>query len=221
MSNKGAGDPPADAAEAILAAAEVFADRIQLARGYHRHLAGTGVEWGLIGPREVPILWERHLVNCALPARLVAAGSTVLDIGSGAGLPGLVWAIARPDLRITLVEPLLRRASWLSDVVEDLGLDVDVVRARAEEVPGLRPDLVPADVVTARAVAPLGKLAGWTAPLIGDSGEILALKGANAAAEVERDRRALRRLRLRAEVVECADPRVEQPTRVIRLRRRG
>ncbi len=203
----------------LTVAAELFGDRLELARRYRRHLATTGVDWGLIGPREVPILWERHLVNCALAAELAGRDCSVLDIASGAGLPGLVWAIARPDLRITLVEPLLRRATWLTDVADDLGLPVRVLRARAEDVSSVAPELVPADIVTARAVAALAKLAGWTVPLMAEGGEVLALKGASAESELERDRRALRRLKVRGEVVVCGDPRLEQPTRVIRLRR--
>lgn len=149
-------------------------------------LATRGVDRGLIGPREVPRLWSRHLVNCAVVAqeadREIPVGSTVADVGSGAGLPGLVWALVRPDLHVTLIEPLLRREIFLSEVVSELSLEprVDVVRARAEEV-------VPRtfDVVTARAVARLPQLLTWTLPLARVGGVVIALKGSSAAAEVE------------------------------------
>lgn len=150
-------------------------------------LAGPGVERGLIGPREVPRLWERHLLNCAVvadPAEgLVPEGALAGDIGSGAGLPGLVWAIARPDLRMVLVEPLLRRSTFLEEAVQSLGLSdrVLVWRGRAEEGPSTLP---PMDVVTARAVAPLSRLLGWTIPLLRPAGHLVALKGGSAETEV-------------------------------------
>lgn len=143
----------------------------------------------MIGPREVPRLWDRHLLNCAVVADpasgLVPAGATVADVGSGAGLPGLVWAIVRPDLQVTLVEPLLRRATFLTQTVADLGLTdrVLVIRGRAEEqLAG--GTWAPAAVVTARAVAPLAKLLGWTVPLLAPGGRLVALKGSSAADEV-------------------------------------
>ncbi len=149
-------------------------------------LATRGVERGLIGPREVPRLWSRHLVNCAVVAQEadgdLPQGCTVADVGSGAGLPGLVWALVRPDLQVTLIEPLLRRATFLSDVVDELTLSdrVSVLRARAE-------DVAPAtfDVVTARAVARLPQLLVWTLPLAHVGGVVLALKGSGARQEVD------------------------------------
>lgn len=201
-------------------AEELFGDRLPLAHRYADHLASTGVEWGLIGPREVPRLWRRHLINCALACSLLPDGARVLDIGSGAGLPGLVWAISRPDLQIALVEPLERRTRWLDLVVSDLELDVRVVRARADEVPRVAPELVGADVVTARAVASLAKLVGWTVPLMRRGGEVLALKGATAAQEIVRDAKALRSARVAAELIECGDW-DDEPTRVVRLRGLG
>jgi 16S rRNA (guanine527-N7)-methyltransferase len=149
-------------------------------------LATRGVERGLIGPREVPRLWGRHLVNCAVVAEEatveIPQGCTVADVGSGAGLPGLVWALMRPDLRVTLIEPLLRRATFLSEAVTELSLDdrVEVVRARAEDV---APRTF--DVVTARAVARLPQLLTWTLPLASVGGVVLALKGSTAAQEVQ------------------------------------
>jgi 16S rRNA (guanine527-N7)-methyltransferase len=149
-------------------------------------LATRGVERGLIGPREVPRLWSRHLVNCAVVAQEatdeIPQGSSVADVGSGAGLPGLVWALVRPDLHVTLIEPLLRRATFLSETVTELSLDdrVEVLRARAEDVPPRT-----YDVVTARAVARLPQLLTWTLPLSRIGGVVLALKGSTAAVEVE------------------------------------
>jgi len=160
---------------------QVFGDRYGLAVRYAEILATDGVERGLIGSRESGRLWDRHLLNCAVIAPAVPPGAVVLDVGSGAGLPGLVLAIARPDLTIHLVEPLLRRATFLTEVVEALELaDVQVVRSRAED---LRATLS-GDVVTARAVAPLHRLAGWCLPLVRPGGSLLALKGARASAEV-------------------------------------
>ena len=149
-------------------------------------LATRGVERGLIGPREVPRLWSRHLVNCAVVAeeatKEMPEGCTVADVGSGAGLPGVVWSLVRPDLRITLIEPLLRRASFLTEVITELSLDnqVEVLRARAEDVPPRT-----FDVVTARAVARLPQLLTWTLPLTTVGGTVLALKGSSAAQEVQ------------------------------------
>lgn len=157
-------------------------------------LATRGVERGLIGPREVPRLWPRHLANCAVVVEEareeVPLGCRVADVGSGAGLPGVVWALVRPDLRVTLVEPLLRRASFLAEVVEqlDLGGRVSVQRARAEELTGSF------DVVTARAVARLPQLVGWTLPLTRVGGWVVALKGAGAAGEVAEATEVIRRL---------------------------
>ncbi len=155
-------------------------------QAYAAILATRGVERGLIGPREVPRLWSRHLVNCAVVAEEatteLAPGSTVADVGSGAGLPGLVWALIRPDLHVTLIEPLLRRFTFLSEVVTELGVDsrVEVLRARADDVPPRT-----FDVVTARAVAKLPQLLAWTLPLTRPGGVVLALKGSSASHEVQ------------------------------------
>ncbi len=182
-------------------------------------LAGPGVERGLIGPREVPRLWTRHVLNCAVVAEpgtgLVPEGSTVGDVGSGAGLPGLVWAIARPDVRMVLVEPLLRRSTFLQEAVTSLGLQAQVTvwRGRAEDAAGGIPTL---DVVTARAVAPLPRLLGWTVPLLRPGGRLLALKGENAAAEVAEAADAIAQWHLRDVRVERVGGEfLETPTTVI------
>ncbi|PJF01668.1 16S rRNA (guanine(527)-N(7))-methyltransferase RsmG [Streptomyces carminius] len=173
-------------------AREVFGARFADAVRYAELLAEVGVRRGLIGPREVPRLWERHLLNCAVLSEVVPEGVTVCDVGSGAGLPGVPLALVRPDLRITLLEPLLRRTNFLQEVVETLGLDhVSVVRGRAEEVLGSLP---PVHVVTARAVAPLDRLAGWGIPLLRPYGEMLALKGDTAEEELRSARAALQKL---------------------------
>src|SRR3954451_9787803 len=156
-------------------------ERFPLAERYADLLATDGVVRGLIGPREAPRLWDRHLVNCALLGELMPAGASVCDIGSGAGLPGLVLAIARPDLRLTLVEPLLRRTTFLDEAVERLSLaNVEVVRARADALHGERTF----DVVTSRAVAPLDRLLTWSMPLVDPHGALVAMKGSGAADEV-------------------------------------
>lgn len=200
-------------------AATIFGDRLDLARRYCAALATAGVERGLIGPREVPRLWDRHILNCAVLGELIAEGASVVDIGSGAGLPGIPLAIARPDLRITLVEPLLRRTIFLSEFIESVGLDVTVVRGRAEQS-GVMKEAGGADVVTSRAVAPLGKLAQWSLPLLRDHGHMLALKGASAVEELERDGDALARAGARhAIVLECGAGLVSSPTMVISAER--
>jgi 16S rRNA (guanine527-N7)-methyltransferase len=173
-------------------ARDVFGDRYADAVRYAELLAEAGVQRGLIGPREVPRLWERHLLNCAVLSEVVPEGVTVCDVGSGAGLPGIPLALVREDLKITLLEPLLRRTNFLTEVVELLGLDhVTVVRGRAEEVLGT---LQPVHVVTARAVAPLDRLAAWGIPLLRPYGEMLALKGDTAEEELKSAASALSKL---------------------------
>jgi 16S rRNA (guanine527-N7)-methyltransferase len=152
-------------------------------------LASTGVEQGLIGPREVPRIWSRHLLNCAVVAdpaeSLISTGALVADVGSGAGLPGLVWALTRADLNLVLIEPLLRRANFLTAVINELGLgeQVTVTRVRAEDL-AKQGDWSGVDVVTARAVAPLVKLLGWTVPLLRNGGSLVALKGSSVSTEL-------------------------------------
>nr|WP_309237989.1 16S rRNA (guanine(527)-N(7))-methyltransferase RsmG [Streptomyces albidus (ex Kaewkla and Franco 2022)] len=178
--------PPTEAAR------KLFGDRLPEVARYAELLADAGVRRGLIGPREVPRLWERHLLNCAVLSEIVPEGVTVCDVGSGAGLPGIPLALVRPDLEITLLEPLLRRTTFLEEVVELLGLDhVSVARGRAEEMLGT---LQPVHVVTARAVAPLDRLAGWGVPLLRPYGEMLAIKGDTAEEELKGARDALHKL---------------------------
>jgi len=192
----------------------VFADRLPLAAAFVELLATEGVTRGLIGPREAPRLWERHLVNCALASDVLADGVEVCDVGSGAGLPGLVLAIRRPDLRVTLVEPLLRRTTFLSEAVDRLGLqNVQVTRARAEELHGAR-DFT---VVTSRALAPLPRLLQWCMPLVRQGGHLVALKGATAAEELTAARDDLARWgAAEAEVVTLGADVISPPTTVIR-----
>ena len=182
---------------------------------YAELLADVGVTRGLIGPREVPRLWERHLLNCAVLSEVVSARATVCVVGSGAGLPGIPLAMVRPDLRITLLEPLLRRTNFLSEVVELLGLDhVTVVRGRAEEVLGT---LEPVQVVTARAVAPLERLAGWGVPLLRPYGEMLAIKGDTAEKELSASRATLAKLGVvRTSVVQVGQGIVDPLSTVVR-----
>lgn len=181
------------APEVDAVAARLFGDRLPLARRYAEHLVTTGVERGLIGPREAPRVWDRHVLNCAVVAELVPTDARVVDVGSGAGLPGIPLSLARPDLAIVLVEPLARRVEWLDEVVADLGLDVRVDRGRAEET-AVRRRWEGADVVTARAVAPLARLAGWALPLLRTGGRMLAMKGVSAPEEIARDAAAVRKL---------------------------
>lgn len=172
--------------------------RLPLMEAYADLLATDGVVRGLIGPREAPRLWDRHLLNCAVLGEVVPERATVCDIGSGAGLPGLVLAIARPDLRLTLVEPLLRRTTFLEEVVETLALpNVEVVRGRADDLHGQRTF----DVVTSRAVAPLERLLQWSMPLVAPEGALVAMKGSNVDEEIETARPVLTRWR-------CAEPEV-------------
>lgn len=196
-------------------AREVFGDRYQLADQYVDILASRGVEWGLIGPREVDRLWPRHVLNSVALTGLIAEGASVVDVGSGAGLPGIPLAILRPDLRITLLEPLLRRSNFLTEAVDELGLgdSVTVLRGRAEDQRDQW------QVVTARAVAALPKLLGWCLPLVAPSGALLALKGESAEQELIEARKLLRSRRLVGEVITAsAHPEIE-PTWVVRVRR--
>lgn len=196
---------------------ERFGDSAVGLQSYAKFLADQGTVRGLIGPREVDRLWERHILNCAVLALpehdLLPHNSTVIDVGSGAGLPGLVWAIVRPDLTVTLVESMKRRTEFLEEAVEilDLGERVSVVRARAEEVNGS----LQADVTTARAVAALPKLLGWLSPLTSVNGQIIAMKGESAAKELTEAQPEITKLGLKlGRVIEVTDPLLDQPTYV-------
>ena len=193
---------------------------------YAESLATVGVELGLLGPREVDRVWSRHILNCAVvadpSADLVQSAAHVADVGSGAGLPGLVWAIARPDLQVILIEPLLRRADYLAAVLRRL-TEVDatiagrvtVLRTRAEDLTR-DTSWQPVDVVTARAVAPMDRLLGWTAPLLRQGGRLIALKGQTAANEVEQSRDQARRLGMgELAVLSVGGGVVDPPTTVI------
>jgi 16S rRNA (guanine527-N7)-methyltransferase len=197
------------------AAEKIFGDRLGLAERYVEHLATSGMERGLLGPREVPRLWSRHVLNCAVVAELIAQGARVADVGSGAGLPGLTLALARRDLQLTLIEPLERRVNWLNEVVQDLGLDnVTVLRMRAEQAVGQ----VAADVVTARAVSALKNLAGLTIPLLEGHGEVLAIKGRSASEEIDKAAKTIRKLGGTAtSVVTVGEGLLEEPTTVVRI----
>lgn len=210
-----AGRTPVDIPLAPQAAGLVFGDRLPMAAAYVRLLADTGTSHGLIGPREVPRLWDRHVLNCAVVAELIPPGVTVFDIGSGAGLPGLALAVARPDLTIHLIEPLARRVRWLEAAVAELGLDgVTIHCRRAEDLGGD----ARADVVTARAVASLSVLARWSMPLLPPGGRLLALKGAKAEDELSEARSTLRALgATESSVRVCGAGVLEVPTRVIEV----
>ncbi len=213
-------DPPPHDQERVappapVGAAQVFGDRLALAERFTAILTDSGVSHGLIGPREVPRLWERHVLNCAVIHPAIPVGQLVIDVGSGAGLPGLALAIARPDLELHLVEPKLRRTNWLSMTVADLELtNVTVHRGRAEQFWGA----LSAPVVTARAVARLGELATWCLPLLLPGGFMLAIRGAGVAEELKADRAVLRRMGAVAEVVESFGSGIVDPqTTVLRV----
>ena len=205
-----AGIPPS--AEAV---AE-FAGVLPKAERYAELLATDGVTRGLIGPRETARLWDRHLLNCALVAELVPDRGELVDIGSGAGLPGVVLAMLRPSLQVILLEPLLRRSVFLEECVRELDLpNVTVIRARAEEKAAAR---IKADVATARAVAPLERLVGWAAGLLRPGGELIAIKGQSAADELEAAKPVLDRLGVRsAEVLQAGNGRVVSATTIVRV----
>lgn len=199
------------------AAVALFGERIEAARAFTRALAAHGEERGLIGPLEAPRLWTRHVLNSAAISPLFAG--KVADVGSGAGLPGLVLAIARPDVEWVLIEPMERRVAWLEEQRHALGLgNVEVVRARAEDWRGG----AVFDAVTARAVSALRTLVPLTAPLVRDGGELVLLKGAGAAAEIDAAAKQLRAARVSGARVEVwGEGLLDEPTRVVRATVRG
>jgi len=196
-------------------ASGVFGDALEAACRFAELLATDGVQRGLIGPRETSRLWDRHLLNCAVVAELLPRHGELVDIGSGAGLPGVVLAMLRPEMRVTLLEPMLRRSVFLEGCVARLGLpNTTVVRGRAEDLAGV----IKADFATARAVAPLDRLAGWAAGLLRPGGQILAIKGQSAEEELAAARPVLSRLHAQsAEVLRVGHGRVISATTVVRV----
>lgn len=203
------------AAETV-AAEKIFGDRLDLAKRYVTHLATSGIERGLLGPREVPRLWSRHVLNCAIIESLMEQDAEVADVGSGAGLPGLCLAIARPDLKLTLIEPLERRCIWLTEVIDDLGLDnVTVMRGRAEQMV----ETINARYVTARAVSALSNLAGLTIPLLHGKGDLIAIKGRSAAEEIDKAQKVICKLGgTKTEVLTVGEDILEEVTTVVRIK---
>jgi len=206
--------------EAPAVAGEIFGDRLDAARRYAGMLADTAIQRGLIGPREVDRLWERHILNSAAVGELIEPGERIVDIGSGAGLPGVPLALARPDLSVTLIEPMLRRSEFLREVVGMIGLNAVVVRGRAED-PAVREEIGEVDVVVSRAVASLGKLAAWSVPLLRPGGRMLAVKGERADEEVERERRVMTSFGAEGvRVVRCGVDYLDLPATVVVAHRR-
>jgi 16S rRNA (guanine527-N7)-methyltransferase len=185
-------DPPSPVEPMAVAdaAAAIFGPRLETAQRYAELLATAGVERGLLGPREVDRVWERHLLNSAVVGEVLDRGERVVDIGSGAGLPGIPLAIARPDLHVALLEPLLRRSEFLKEAVAELGLTVEVVRGRAEES-WVRDEIGERDAAVSRAVAALDKLTKWSMPLLRPGGRMVAIKGERAPEEVQEHRRVM------------------------------
>jgi 16S rRNA (guanine527-N7)-methyltransferase len=222
MSSPTSGGLPSDSAdlevprETETAAALLFGDRLELARTYAHALATTGAERGLIGPREVPRIWDRHLLNCVALTELIPPGVELADVGSGAGLPGLPIAIARPDITVFLIEPLLRRVVWLREIVLQLGLsNVEIIRSRANAVAETQRTF---DVVTARAVAPLPALLDLCLPLVRAGGEFLAMKGDSAAEELVEAEGTLKQLgAVEWSVSVCGAHALATPTTVVRV----
>lgn len=204
-------------------AGEIFGDRIRLAERYAQVLTGVGLERGMIGPREVPRLWERHLLNCAVVTDLLPRAARVVDVGSGAGLPGLVLAIRRPDLRVDCVDSMRRRTDFLSEVVAELGLSaqVRILHGRIED-PSVSAAVGESEWVTARAVAPIGRLVAWSLPALRPSGCLLAIKGASADAELAEAKSDLARLGADAgHVVSLGTDVLDAPTTVVVIRRKS
>jgi 16S rRNA (guanine527-N7)-methyltransferase len=201
------------------AAEALFGSRVDRVHRYAQILAGAGVERGLLGPREVDRLWDRHLLNSVAIAELLADGERIADIGSGAGLPGIPLALARPDLRLTLIEPLLRRSDFLREVVDDLGLEIMIVRGRAEER-SVREQVGEMDAVVSRAVAPLDKLTKWSLPLLRRDGRMVAIKGERAEEEIREHRRVMASLgAVDVRVMRCGADYLDPPVTAVVARR--
>lgn len=200
---------PPDAVTAI------FGEATEAAIQYAQILAGAGVERGLLGPREVSRVWDRHVLNSAVVAELLEPNEQIADIGSGAGLPGIPLALARPDIHVTLVEPLLRRSDFLREVIDELGINCRVVRGRAEDR-AVRDEVGESDAVVSRAVASLDKLTKWSSPLLRSGGRMLAIKGERAEDEVREHRRAMTALGMtEVKVMRCGARFVDPPVTVV------
>ena len=191
----------------------IFGPQIEKARAFAQKLANDSDDLGLLGPRELDKLWSRHILNSAVVAETVKAGDLVADVGSGAGLPGIPMAIALPEARFVLIEPMERRSNWMLDVIEELGLtNVEVRRDRAEEVLDLK-----FDIVTARAVAALDKLLRLTVPLLKPGGSLIALKGSKAAEEIEAAKKLQKKLGIASfEIQICGEKFLAEPTSVVK-----
>jgi 16S rRNA (guanine527-N7)-methyltransferase len=201
------------------AAAALFGSRLDRAQRYAQILAGAGVERGLLGPREVDRLWDRHILNSAAVAELFDSNDRIADIGSGAGLPGIPLALARPDLRLTLIEPLLRRSEFLREVVDDLGLEITIVRGRAEDR-SVRQQVGEMDAVVSRAVASLDKLTKWSLPLLRPDGRMVAIKGERAEEEIREHRRVMTSLgAVDVRVMRCGADYLDPPVTAVVARR--
>ena len=204
---------------APVAAAALFGSALGRARRYAEILAGAGVERGLLGPREVDRLWDRHILNSAAVAELLDSGERIADIGSGAGLPGIPLALARPDLRLTLIEPLLRRSDFLREVADDLGLEITIVRGRAEDR-SVREQVGEMDAVVSRAVASLDKLTKWSVPLLRADGRMIAIKGERAEEEIQEHRRVMASLgAVDVRVMRCGADYLDPPATAVVARR--
>ena len=208
-----------EVAAAPRSAEALFGSRLGGAQRYAEILAGAGVERGLLGPREVDRLWDRHILNSAAVAELLDVGDRIADIGSGAGLPGIPLALARPDLRLTLIEPLLRRSEFLREVVDDLGLDMTIVRGRAEDL-SVRQQVGEMDAVVSRAVASLDKLTKWSMPLLRLDGRMAAIKGERAEQEIREHRRVMASLgAVDVRVMRCGADYLDPPATAVVARR--
>jgi 16S rRNA (guanine527-N7)-methyltransferase len=209
----------AEVSTAPRAAEALFGSALERAQRYAQILAGAGVERGLVGPREIDRLWDRHILNSAAIAELLEPGQRIADIGSGAGLPGIPLALARPDLRLTLIEPLLRRSEFLREVVEDLGIEITIVRGRAEDG-SVRQQVGEMDAVVSRAVAALDKLTKWSVPLLRRDGRMVAIKGERAEEEIREHRRVMASLgAVDVRVMKCGADYLDPPATAVVARR--